>query len=131
MDQTLATAVTGLWAGLPLVMWLFRFVGSRRIHGLALYLGTVGIGYLVYIGCAWATQVLLEQRMNRFDLDGDGGIGGAELTPMSQEARGDWASDSGRTLACITGLPVTAIWVALCLTPLGTGAWIVRRLVDR
>lgn len=120
-----------LWAGLPLMMWLIRLVVPKRIHVIILYIFTVVIGYFVFVGCAWASDVLLEQRMNSFDLDGDGGFGGDELTPEAQEAIDDWASDTGRTFAFITALPITAIWTAICLIPLCVGEWIVKRLIGR
>ena len=120
-----------LWAVLPLLAWFFRLFVPRRIHGILLYISTVAVGYFLFVGCAWTSDILLEQRMNSFDLDGDGGIGGDELTPEAQEAMDDWASDTGRTLAVFTGFPITAIWAAICLTPLCIGEWIVRRLIGR
>jgi hypothetical protein len=131
MLETLQISLILLWAGLPLMMWLFRLVVRKRIHVIILYIVTVFIGYFVFVGCAWASDVLAEQRMNSFDIDGDGGIGGDELTPEAQEAIDDWASDTGRRLAFITGLPVTAIWAVIWLTPLCVGEWIVRRLIGK
>ena len=99
MIETLSNSLLLLWAGLPVMMWLFRLVVPKRIHVIILYIFTVAIGYFVFVGCAWASDVLLEQRMNSFDLDGDGGIGGDELTPEAQQAIDEWASDTGRTMA--------------------------------
>ena len=127
----LANSLMLLWAGLPLLVWLLRLVSRKPIHAILLYIFTVVIGYFIFVGCAWAADVSLEQRMNSFDLDSDGGIGGNELTAEAQEAIDDWASDTGRTFAFITGLPVTAIWAAICLTPLCVGEWIVRRIIGR
>jgi hypothetical protein len=111
-------------------MWLLRLVANRRIHILVLYLFAVVIGYFLLVGSAWVADIVLEQKMNSFDLDGDGGIGGDELTPEAQQAMDDWASDTGRTFAIFMALPLTAIWAALCLIPLGFGEWIVRRLIS-
>jgi hypothetical protein len=130
MLELLCNSLFGLWLFLPPTMWLLRLVANRRIQMLVLYLCTVVIGYFLFVGCAWAADTMLEQKMNSFDLDGDGAIGGDELTPEAQQAMDDWASDTGRTLAIFTGLPLTAIWAALCLIPLGVAEWIVRRLVS-
>jgi hypothetical protein len=118
-----------LWAAFPCTAWLMRFFIKKRIHGIVLYLITLVIGYFLFVGCAWISDVVAEQRMNSFDLDGDGGIGGHELTPEARKAMDDWASDTGRTLAIFTGLPLTAIWSATCLIPLCFGEWIIRRLI--
>jgi hypothetical protein len=88
-------------------------------------------GYLLFASCAWAADVMLEQRMNRFDLDGDGGIGGDELTPEAQQAMDDWANDTGRRLAIFTGFPLSAIWAAICLIPLCMGELVIRRLINK
>ena len=129
MLEVLPILLVGLWFGLPLLLWLARLLANRRIHGFLLYLGTVLVGYFVFVGSAWTADFVLEQKMNRFDLDGDGGISGDELTPAAEQAMDEWASDTGRTFAVFTGLPVTAIWAAICLSPLCLGEWAVRRLV--
>jgi hypothetical protein len=127
MLETLVNSLLLLWAALPLMMWVLRLVGPRRVHVVILFVCTVVVGYFLYVGAAMTADVLIEQRMNRFDLDGDGGISGDELTPEAQQAIDDWASDTGRTFAFITALPVTAIWAAIWLTPLCAAEWIVRR----
>lgn len=38
------------------------------------------------------------------------GIGGIELSTEAEQAMDAWASDTGRTLAPIIGIPLTAIW---------------------
>lgn len=128
MLELFFNSLFGLWLFLPLTMWLLRLVANRRMHILVLYLLAVVIGYLLLVGTAWAADIMLEQKRNSFDLDGDGSISGHELTPEAQQAMDDWASDTGRTFAILMALPLTAIWAALCLIPLGFGEWIFRRL---
>ena len=129
MLNLVPTVLMGCWVVLPFAMWLYRLTAQRRVHGFLLYAGVVVVGYVLFVGCAWTADVALEQRMNSFDLDGDGGIGGEELTPEAQEALDAWASDTGRSLAIFTGLPLTGIWAAVCLVPLCGGEWMYRRLV--
>ena len=130
MLETLSNSLILLWVGLPLMMWLFRLVVPKRIHLIILYIFTVVIGYFVFVGCAWASDVLLEQRMNSFDLDGDGGIGGDELTPEAQKAIDEWASDTGRTMAPIFGAPLTAIWYTILFSFLFGGEWVTKSLIN-
>lgn len=117
------------WGAFPLLAWILRFFIPMRIHGIILYIITLVVGYCLFVGCARVSDVVIEQRMNSFDLDGDGGIGGNEMTPEAQAAIDDWASDTGRTFAIFIALPLTAIWSAICLTPLCLGEWIVRRTI--
>lgn len=131
VPEILPGLMIGLWLGLPLMMWLMRLLGKRQIHGMFLFAISVLLGYFLFVGCAWAADVVLEQRMNRFDIDGDGGIGGDELTPEAQAAMEDWASDTGRSLAIFTGLPVTMFWAAGCLIPLCAVEWLVRRVMSQ
>jgi hypothetical protein len=98
---------------------------------MILFIVTFAIGYVLFVGCAWVADVAIERRMNSFDLDGDGGIGGDKLTPEAQEAIDDWASDTGRALAVFIGFPVSIIWAAIWLIPLFIVEWIVRRLIGK
>ena len=64
MLEILCNSLIGLWFGLPLMVWLFRLVVPKRIHGLILYVCTVFIGCFLFVGCDWAADVMLEQRLS-------------------------------------------------------------------
>ena len=117
-----------LWLALPLTVWLARLMSGKRIHGVFLFGICVFLGYFAFVGTAWTADAMIQQRLDSFDLNGDGDISGDENTPEAQEAMDDWASDTGRTLAIFTGLPITGIWAAFSLTPLCLVEWIVRQL---
>ena len=68
--------------------------------------------------------------MKSYDLDGDGGISGAELTPAAEHAMDEWASDTGRTFAPIVGVPLTAIWYTTLFAILFGGQWIFRKAIS-
>ncbi|MCA9214689.1 MAG: hypothetical protein KDB27_16570 [Planctomycetales bacterium] len=131
MAEVLSMSLMFLWVAMPALVWGIRLVSRKRIHGALLYVLTVVVCYVLFVACAWTADVVLEQRMNSFDLDGDGGIGGVELTPEAQQAIDDWASDTGRTFAPIVGGPLSAFWAAVCMIPLCIGEWIVKRFIGR
>jgi hypothetical protein len=60
--------------------------------------------YLVLISVAQVIQVRVEKNLARYDLDGDGGFSGGEITPEMEKAMEDFANDTGRSLAPLTGL---------------------------
>jgi hypothetical protein len=122
-----ATALLFLWFVSPLLAFAVNLGSPRRLHPILLYVLTVIVGFLVLLAAASIADMHLKAEMDRFDLDGDGGLGGSELTPEAQTAIDDWASDTGRRMVIFTGIPISAIWFGICLFPLYVGRWIVTR----
>ena len=60
-------------------------------------------------------DIRLEQRLNSFDLDGDGFFGGAEITPEQQKAMSDWINDTGRNFAPFTGGFLALIYIPVAI----------------
>ncbi len=85
-------------------------------------------GYMVLLAAVWVLDVQLKEAMDSYDLDGDGGIGGAELTPEAERAIQEWASDTGRTLAPIVGIPLTVIWYGLMFAWVVAAEWTFRKI---
>lgn len=50
-----------------------------------------------------------------YDLDGNGGLNGNELTPVATQAMQNVAGDTGRAIAPLIGLVITPIGVAVRL----------------
>jgi hypothetical protein len=117
-----------LWFALPLLAFVANAKRHRRLHPVLLFGLTVSAGCLLLFAGAEVTDMRLTAEMKRFDLDGDGGFGGAELTPDAQKAIDAWASDAGRTMVIFTGIPVSAIWAGVCFAILATGQWIVAHM---
>ena len=60
-------------------------------------------------------DIRLEQRLNSFDLDGDGFFGCAEITPEQQKAMSDWINDTGRSFAPFTGGFLALIYIPVAI----------------
>lgn len=60
-------------------------------------------------------DIRLEQRLNSFDLDGDGFFGCAEITPEQQKAMSDWINDTGRNFAPFTGGFLALIYIPFAI----------------
>jgi hypothetical protein len=48
-----------------------------------------------------------------FDTNGDGGFSGSEITPAQESAMVDYANDTGRAMAPITGAVFSVLYVAV------------------
>lgn len=104
---------------------------GKRIHLAILYVLTGILGYVVLLMSVWALDARLEAEMNAFDLDGDGGFSGAELTPAAERAMEEWSSDTGRLFAPIFGIPITGIWYTILFAIVFSGEWIFRKCFNR
>jgi hypothetical protein len=72
-------------------------------------------------------DIRLEQRLNSFDLDGDGFFGGAEITPEQQKAMSDCINDTGRNFA-----PFTGGFLALVYIPFAIGTeYIIDSIINK
>ena len=73
------------------------------------------------------TDLHLDASLKKCDLDGDGGYSGAEVTPQMEEAMAEWASDTGRSLAPITGLIISPLYSGLWHILIGVPYILIRR----
>lgn len=90
-----------------------RLVVQRRakVGQWLLWAGIVsGVCYVLMMLSVQTTEVHLGNKLDQFDLDGDGGFSGAEITPEMEKAMDDVTNDTGRTLAPITGLITCPIY---------------------
>jgi hypothetical protein len=124
----LSTILFFVWIALPLGAWMANLFTGKRVHPALLYVVTGLFGYFVLIASVWALDVQLEAKMNSFDLDGDGGFSGTELTPEAERAMDEWASDTGRNFAPFSGIPITAIWYTLLFAVVYGGEYLFRSL---
>ena len=60
-------------------------------------------------------DIRLEQKLNSFDLDGDGMFGGTEITPEQEKAMFDYINDTGRNFAPITGGIFACVYIPLAI----------------
>ncbi|MFT3992348.1 MAG: hypothetical protein QM680_13165 [Luteolibacter sp.] len=73
------------------------------------------IGYALVIASARISEVELKARLYELDTNGDGTFTNEEITPEVNRRLMAVASDTGRTFAPFTGLPMSAIWSAINL----------------
>ena len=116
MLETISTGLLVVFLVLP-ILSAIRLIVKRKATvkswGGGLLLSAVGC-YLLMLASVKLTDAHLEARLNEYDLNGDGSFSGAEVTPQMEEAMAEWASDTGRSLAPITGL---------FMSPLYSGFW--------
>ena len=79
----------------------------RVLQALVLYISILVIVKII--------DIRLEQRLNSFDLDGDGFFGCAEITPEQQKAMSDWINDMGRNFAPFTGGFLALIYIPFAI----------------
>lgn len=106
MLGVVSTILAILMLILPIVSAV-RLVVQRRdkVGQWLLWTGIVsGVCYVLLMLSVQATEIHLKNKLNRFDLDGDGGFSGVEITFEMQTAMENVTNDTGRTLAPITGL---------------------------
>ena len=105
-----------LW---PAVAWfLNRYALPRKLHWFALYIATVLVGYIAMLLAVQLIEHELNTELYRHDLNGDGSFTAGEMTAEAKRAMNAVTNDTGRTLAPITGGPMTAIWVLINFLPL-------------
>ena len=117
-----------LWIGLPILTWIgYRKYFCNATGCVIAFIGTVLLGYLLYVGAIWMVGKEYEYALSKFDLDGDGSFSDAEYTPEAQAAMKRLTNDTGRTFAPIVAAPISLIWASLWFSLLSAGAWIFNR----
>lgn len=120
--QLIAATLMLSFFGLPLLSYVANFLLHERIRPIPLYFLVAFIGYVFIVSAAWASDVYHTERMNSFE---------GQNTPEARAAREDWASDTGRTMAPVTGVPLSAIWTGLNFVVLYLCEWILRLLFSK
>ena len=112
MLGVVSTVFAILMLALPIASSV-RLVVRRRAKAREWLLWAVIIAAVCYVLLMLSVQITeihLESKLNRYDLDGDGGFSGAEITPEMERAMEDVTNDTGRSLAPITGLITCPIY---------------------
>jgi hypothetical protein len=66
----------------------------------------------------------LERELYAFDLDGDGVFSGAEINPAQEAAMANWANDTGRAMAPITGAIFSVLYTAISFIIYFLASWL-------
>jgi hypothetical protein len=111
---------------LPVISWVLkRFVLQRKVSWLLMVLLTCIGCVVVALSSFYALEAGLCANMMAFDLDRDGSISGAELTPEYEVAAAEWSSDTGRNFGTVLSIPLFVAWTAVVYCLLSAGAWVV------
>ncbi|MGL5018673.1 MAG: hypothetical protein ACRDBP_11085 [Luteolibacter sp.] len=83
--------------------------------------------YLLLLVSVRFTSLRLKANLDSHDLDGNEMFSGSELTPQMYKAMKEWTSDTGRTLAPITGLFISPIYCGFWFVIIGLPYILVKR----
>ena len=117
------TLILGCWIGLPLIVYSVNMSLTRRFPSVILFFPVVAL--LCVPGCYQtysigvhneAYRAKMDKLVQRLDLDGDGQVLDAEVTPEFAEAM---TTDS--PIKCVIPLefvyiPASFMWCAVCFT---------------
>jgi hypothetical protein len=119
------------WYTLPIFAYIgVRFCSERAIRIPAILL-TMVCGYVLVIATVLAADATDRSTMKTYDLNRDGRIEGFERTSEADRAIRNQGNDTGRALAPVLGIPLTAIWYTMLFAVLYGGEWIFRKLFVR
>lgn len=108
----------------PLICWTVNAtLLRRRVHWALLFVLACLAGYLVLMTAVQAVETELDRELYRHDRDGDGMFSEDEMTPEAERAMDAVTSDTGRTFAPITGIPITFVWTAINFAVLAVVDW--------
>src|SRR3972149_4948122 len=86
---------------------------KRRIPGLLLFCVTCALCYGALLLSVKARRHELRANVDRFDLNHNGLIDGAELVPAATKAISEASNDTGMNLAPFTGVPYALFWTGV------------------
>lgn len=105
-----------LLLGLPIASSIWLIVRRRTKVGqwFLSFMITSVVCYVILLPSVWLRGIQLRNELAEYDLDGDGNMADEVMTPEMEQAMDNFFSDTGRTLAPITGL---------FLCPMYSGFW--------
>jgi len=116
------------WYTLPIVAYaVARYCKEPLLHLVVIGL-TMVVGYFLVLATVVAADAEDRARMEAFDLNRDGRIDDSERTEEVDRAILDHGRDTGRALAHILGIPLTAVWYSFLFGVLYSGEWLIKKL---
>jgi len=119
------------WYTLPIFAYIGVRCCSERAIRIPAILLTMVCGYVLVIATVVAADATDRSTMKTYDLNRDGRIEGFERTDEAKRAIRNQGNDTGRALAPVLGIPLTAIWYTMLFGILYGGDWIFRKLFVR
>jgi hypothetical protein len=113
---------------LPWAIFIANVRFFRGEHKIVSALASVMLVYIVLILQVHLIDARLETELYAFDLNGDGVFTGAEIVPAQEAAMADWANDTARAMAPITGAIFSALYTLISFTICFLGSWLWSKL---
>lgn len=120
-----------VWYTLPIFVYVGVRCCTERAIRMPAILWTMVCGYVLIIATVVVADATDRSTMQKFDLNRNGRIDGFERTSEADRAIIDQGNDTGRALAPMLGIPLTAIWYTVLYGLLFGGDWIFRKLFVR
>ncbi len=120
-----------VWYTLPILAYVGVRCCTERAIRMPAILWTMVCGYVLIIATVVAANATDRSTMKTFDLNRNGRIDGFERTSEADREIIDQGNDTGRALAPILGIPLTAIWYTVLYGLLFGGDWSFRKLFVR
>jgi len=112
MLEIISYIFTFVFLALPLCLGgflLFKLETSKPKWFIFAIISTITC-YFCIIFSVYSIDWHYEYELNKFDLDGDGMLSGAEITPEMNKTMKKLTNDTGRTFAPITGAIISPIY---------------------
>jgi hypothetical protein len=93
------------------VLLLHAVFFKKRGRLLFAIIGATGM-YALLLLSVHVLDADIAETLDSFDLDGDGGFTGEEITPDQEKAMADYTNDTGRAMAPITGAVFSVLYGA-------------------
>lgn len=97
----------------PWVLLTLQALFFPRRRTSAVVTAAIVLTYSLSIASVHFLNAEIDARLQSFDLNGDGGFSGAELTPEYQAAMNNYQNDTGRALAPITAAIFSSLYCVL------------------
>lgn len=119
LEQALVvSALLVPWAILVLNNKLFR--GKHKIIFAVV---SVALVYAVSVFQVSLIDTRFEKELYAFDLNGDGVFSGSEINPAQEAAMANFANDTGRAMAPITGAIFSVLYTAISFIIYFIASW--------
>jgi len=119
------------WYTLPVFAYIGVWVSSERTIRLPAMLLTIGCGYACILATVVTADAADRAALRSADQRRDGLQVAVERPLEAQRIMQSQGNDTGRALAPVLGIPLTALWYTLVYSLLFGGHWILRKLFIR
>ena len=110
-----STFLIFIWLLAPIIIGIAFLIVKRCFTFWTPLLCSVTVGYFLFVASAISRGYELKDELSELDIDGNGTFTNEEITPEVMKRMSAVSSDTGRSYAPFTALPVSAIWATFSL----------------